>query len=299
MRKHRVWAKGACTLLAAVVAAGLLAGCYTVPETGRKALILIPESQELAMGLSAYNEAKSQTAISTNTAYVSQVNRVGTRISAVTGFDHYEWEFTTFEAPDTINAWCLPGGKIAFYTGIMPLCANDAGVATVMAHEIGHAVARHGAERVSLGLILLAGQAAVAVATKDEERKNREMIMAAYGVGTTLFVSLPYSRKQEYEADRIGLMLMAKAGYDPREAVVFWQRMMAFSEARGGKPPEFLSTHPTDDKRIRQLQQYMPQAMEYYYEATGLTPPRTSVTTPPPSASGLQSAPILRTGSGE
>jgi len=297
MRRHRFWAKSACTALAVVLAAGLLAGCYTVPETGRRALILIPESQEIAMGVSAYNEVKSQTAISTNVAYVSQVNRVGTRVAAVTGFDHYEWEYTVFEEADTINAWCLPGGKIGFYTGIMPLCANDAGVATVMAHEIGHAVAKHGAERVSLGLILLAGQAAVAIATKDEERKNREMIMAAYGIGTTLFVALPYSRKQEYEADRIGLMLMAKAGYDPREAVVFWQRMKAFGEARGGKPPEFLSTHPTDDKRIANLQQYMPQALEYYYEATGLTPPRTSLTTPP-TASGLRSSPILRTGSG-
>ncbi len=298
MRVHRFWANCTAVVVAVVLTGVLLIGCYTVPVTGRKALNFIPESQEISMGLSAYNEMRSSTAISANPGYNAQVTRVGRRIAAVTGFDHYEWDYTVFDKPDTINAWCLPGGKIGFYTGIFPLCGNDAGVATVMAHEVGHAVAKHGAERISMGLLVLAGQAAVAVATKEQERENRELIMAAYGVGTTLFVALPYSRKHEYEADRIGLMYMADAGYDPREAVYFWQRMMKFSEARGGKPPEFLSTHPSDAHRIAQLQQYMPEALDRYYRATGLTPPRSGVTTPSPSGSTLLSAPIVRSGGG-
>jgi predicted Zn-dependent protease len=303
MRIHRFWASGAAVALVVVLATAVLVSCYTVPETGRKSLILIPESQELALGLSAYNEARSQTPISDDPRYNAQVRRVGTRVASVAGRDYYEWDFTVFDQPDIVNAWCLPGGKIGFYTGIMPLCDSDAGVATVMAHEVGHAVARHGAERMSLGLVLLAGQAAVAVATKDEERKNREMIMAAYGIGTTLFVQLPYSRKHEYEADRIGLMLMADAGYDPRESVYFWTRMMKYGEARGGAPPEFLSTHPSDAHRIAQLQQYMPEALDRYYKATGLGPPPGSAstssggtTTTAASGTTLRSAPILRTG---
>jgi Zn-dependent protease with chaperone function len=220
----------------------------------------------------------------------------------VSNRDYYEWEFTVFEEPDTINAWCLPGGKIGFYTGIMPVCASDDGVAVVMAHEVGHAVARHGAERLSIGLIALAGQVAVAYAAKDEEAKNQQMIMAAYGIGTALFVQLPYSRKHEYEADRIGLMMMADAGYDPRESVYFWRRMKVIGDARGGKPPEFLSTHPSDEHRIAQLEQYMPEALERYYNATGLTPPPGTAFRAPGStttaAAGLRSAPILRTGGG-
>jgi predicted Zn-dependent protease len=295
MRVHRFWVNCSVVVSVVVLAVVLIVGCYTVPETGRQSLILIPESQEIALGVSAYAEAKQQSTVSTNPAYNAQVQRVGQRIAAVSNRPNYQWEYTVFQDDNTINAWCLPGGKIAFYSGIMPLCSNDAGVATVMAHETGHAVARHGAERMSLGLILLAGEAAVAVATRNEQEKNREMIMAAYGVGTTLFVQLPYSRKQEYEADRIGLMLMSDAGYDPRESVVFWQRMEAFSKARGGAPPEFLSTHPTDAHRIAQLQQYMPQALDRYYQATGLTPPRSGASTPPPSGA-MPTSPILRTG---
>jgi len=297
MRIHRWCAGRVSAVVAVVLMTALLAGCYTVPETGRRSLILIPESQEMAMGVSAYAEMKKQTPVSTHQGYTTQVQRVGKRIAAVTGYDHYTWEYTVFEAKDTINAWCLPGGKIGFYTGIMPLCANDAGVATVMAHEVGHAIARHGAERMSLGLILLAGQAAVAVATKDEDAKDREMVMAAYGIGSTLFVALPYSRKHEYEADRIGLMLMADAGYDPRESVEFWRRMKKLGETRGGKPPEFLSTHPSDKNRIAQIEQYVPEAMERYYAATGLTPPGSSVKPKlKPPATTLRSSPILRTG---
>ncbi len=298
MRISRFWAN--CTVVVLVVAltATLMIGCYTVPETGRRSLILIPESQELALGASAYAEARSQTTISTDPRHNAQVTSVGTRIASVAGRDYYEWEFTVFDDDETINAWCLPGGKIAFYSGIIPVCANDPGVATVVAHEVGHAVARHGAERMSLGLVLLAGQAAVAYATKDEQAKNRQMIMAAYGIGTALFVQLPYSRRHEYEADRIGLMLMADAGYDPRESVYFWRRMQKLGEARGGKPPEFLSTHPSDAHRIAQLQQYMPEALERYYAATGLTPPPSSrgTVTTPSSGTSLRSSPILRSG---
>ena len=301
MNARRVWVRSSVVALVVLLAATLV-GCYTVPETGRKSLILIPESQEMALGASAYLEAKSQTPVSTNARDTAQVERIGRRIAGVAHRDYYEWEFAVFEAPDTINAWCLPGGKIGFYTGILPVCSNDAGIATVMAHEIGHAVARHGAERMSIGLIVLAGAAATAYATKDQDETNRQMIMAAYGIGTTLFVQLPYSRRDEYEADRIGLMLMADAGYDPRESVVFWQRMQTMGEARGSKPPEFLSTHPTDAHRIQQLEQYLPEAMQRYYAATGLTPPPvtstnvqpTTHTTTTHAGATLRSATIIR-----
>ncbi|MBN1919250.1 MAG: M48 family metallopeptidase [Verrucomicrobia bacterium] len=303
MKARGLWVRSAVAALVVVLTASLV-GCYTVPETGRRSLILIPESQELQLGASAFAEAKTQTPLSSNVQHNAQISRVGHRIAAVANRDHYEWEFAVFEAPDTINAWCLPGGKIGFYTGILPVCSNDAGVATVMAHEIGHAVARHGAERMSLGLLVLAGAAATAYATKDQDETNRQMIMAAYGIGTTLFVQLPYSRKHEYEADRIGLMLMADAGYDPREAVYFWQRMHVLGEAKGGKPPEFLSTHPTDTHRIQQLQQYLPEAMQRYHAATGLTPPPDSTTVQPTphaatsthSGTTLRSATIIRSG---
>jgi predicted Zn-dependent protease len=289
------------TVVVVLLTAAIIVGCYTVPETGRKSLILIPESQELALGASAYQEARSQSQISTNPQYNAEIRRVGQRISTAANRSNYDWEFTVFEEPDTINAWCLPGGKIGFYSGILPVCANDDGVAVVMGHEVGHALARHGAERMSIGLIVLAGQAAVAYAAKDEDAKNQQMIMAAYGIGTTLFVQLPYSRRDEYEADRIGLMLMADAGYDPREAVYFWRRMKALGDARGGAPPEFLSTHPSDEHRIAQIEQYMPEALQRYYNATGLTPPPGTTLHAPGSttATGLASAPILRTGGGQ
>ena len=303
MSARRFWVNCSAVVVVVVLTAAMVVGCYTVPETGRKSLIFIPESQELELGASAYLEAKSQTPTSTNVQYTGQVQRVGRRISSVAHRDHYSWEFTVFEAPDTINAWCLPGGKIGFYTGIMPVCSNDAGIATVMAHEVGHAVARHGAERMSIGLIVLAGAAATAYATKDQEESDRQLIMAAYGIGTTLFVQLPYSRRDEYEADRIGLMLMADAGYDPRESVYFWQRMQKIGETRGGAPPEFLSTHPSDVHRIQQLEQYLPEAMDRYYAATGLTPPPETSTNIQPTThtttstgTSLRSATIIRDG---
>jgi predicted Zn-dependent protease len=295
------WRNCTATVVVVLLTAAIIVGCYTVPETGRKSLILIPESQELALGASAYQEARSQSQISTNPQYNAEIRRVGQRISTAANRSSYDWEFTVFEEPDTINAWCLPGGKIGFYSGILPVCASDDGVAVVMGHEVGHALARHGAERMSIGLIVLAGQAAVAYAAKDEDAKNQQMIMAAYGIGTTLFVQLPYSRRDEYEADRIGLMLMADAGYDPREAVYFWRRMKAIGDARGDKPPEFLSTHPSDEHRIAQLEQYMPEALQRYYNATGLTPPPGTTFHAPGSttSAGLASAPILRTGGGQ
>ncbi|RME73589.1 MAG: M48 family peptidase, partial [Planctomycetota bacterium] len=179
---------------------------------------------------------------------------------------NYDWEFRVIDAPDTVNAFCLPGGKVAFYTGILPICQNEAGVAVVMGHEVAHALARHGAERISQSLVLNLGIAAIsAAASKDPE--TREEIAAALGVGTALTIALPFSRKQESEADYIGLMLMAKAGYDPREAPKFWKRMEAASN--GEQPPEFLSTHPSHERRIEDLEDAMPEAMEYYHEATG------------------------------
>jgi predicted Zn-dependent protease len=195
------------------------------------------------------------------------VRRVGRRIAEVTRQDYpitkdYEWEFNLIDDDETPNAFALPGGKIAVYTGILKYTKTEAGLATVMGHEVAHALARHGGERISHTLLAQMGAAAVSVAVSDMSSAAVQAISTAYGAGATVGVLLPFSRLEESEADRIGLVLMARSGYDPREAVGFWQRM---AEAGGGKkPPEFLSTHPADERRIRQLEEWMPEALSYY-----------------------------------
>ena len=243
--------------------------CYTVPVTGRKAFVLIDEQTEIKLGLDVYNEIKRTTKISHDPAVNSMVTRVGTRIAAVSDFPHYKWEYTVFDEPDKVNAFCLPGGKVGVYTGILEVTQNEAGLATVIAHEAGHAVAKHGAERVSQGLMLALGEAALEEATKNKAKSDREKLKVAYGLGSTLFVLLPHSRRQELEADRIGLIYMAKAGYDPREAITLWERFVAYHKEKGGVQIEFLSTHPTDQKRIEQMKYFLPEAMSYYEQTTG------------------------------
>jgi predicted Zn-dependent protease len=172
----------------------------------------------------------------------------------------YRWEFNLVEDPQ-INAWCMPGGKVVVYTGILPLTQNEAGLAVVMGHEIAHAVAEHGNERMSQALLQQLGGVALSVAMKDEPTETRNMWFAAYGIGSQVGVLLPFSRTQESEADHLGLIFMAMAGYDPRVAPEFWKRMAA----KGGeKPPEFLSTHPADETRIRQINEWMGEALQYY-----------------------------------
>ncbi len=266
-----------CKILALklVLALLVISGCYTVPETGRRSLMLIDEPTELQMGLSAYAKMKTEKPVSDDPEYNRQVQQVGTRIAAVANKPNYEWEFTVFDAPDTLNAWCLPGGKIGVYTGLFKVVENEAQLATVIAHEVGHAIAKHGAERMSHGLLLAVGAEAIAASMEDETEEDVEKIeqmKAGYGIASSLFVMLPFSRKHEYEGDRIGLMLMAKAGYDPREAVTLWKAFAAEKKEKGSVTFEYLSTHPSDEKRVAQIQKYMPDAMEHYYRATGTEP---------------------------
>ena len=243
-----------------------LAGCATAPVTGRQQLILIPSSQEIALGLKSYREILSQSKLCEDKKIVGMVNRVGWDIARVTSRDYpiakdYEWEFNVIEDEKTPNAFALPGGKIAVYTGILKYTENEAGLATVIGHEIGHALARHGAERMSQYLLAQLGAVALNVALQDQSPETVAAMNMGYGVGTTVGVLLPFSRLEESEADHIGLILMAKAGYDPREAATFWERM---AKAGGKKPLAFLSTHPADEKRITQIKQWMPEALAVY-----------------------------------
>ncbi len=242
-------------------AASCCCGCRTTPITGRRQVLLLPESQEVAMGLSAYDEITNTETASTNEQYIQLVNRVGQRIAAVADRPDYKWEFRVL-ASDAQNAFCLPGGKVAVYEGIMPVCANEAGLAVVMSHEIGHALARHGGERMSHNYAVEGVRQAVQFVTRKQKDENRELVLQAYGVASEYGVVLPYSRKHESEADHMGLMLMAKAGYDPAEAPRFWLRFGAMGQ--GPTPPEFLSTHPSDDRRAEDLAALLPEADQLY-----------------------------------
>lgn len=250
----------------------LTVACATVPLSERKALHLVSNSELAAMAFQQYQEVLRKTKLSTDPAKVQMVRSVGTRISRATeeilrerGLEseikHYQWEFNLIEDDKTVNAWCMPGGKVAVYTGLLPLAENETGLAVVMGHEIAHAVANHGNERVSQGLLQQMGGMALSVALSTNPSATSQIFMAAYGVGTTVGIMLPYSRTHESEADRIGLILMAKAGYDPREAIPFWQRM---NQSGGSRPPELLSTHPAPETRIKQIEALIPEALKYY-----------------------------------
>ena len=236
--------------------------CSKVPFTGRSRFLLVDEATELEMGVTSYEEVLAEANLSDNRAEVRRIRTIGMRIAAVTGKDDYDWEFNLIEADSIANAFCLPGGKVAVYTGITELASTDAEVATVMAHEIAHAIARHGAERMTQMLMVQLGGIALAEALDTQSERTMEMARVAYGVGATLLYVLPYSRTHESEADRLGLIYMAKADYDPRAAVDFWRKMQ---QKYGGKePPEFLSTHPNSETRIVDLQGWMPEALKYY-----------------------------------
>jgi predicted Zn-dependent protease len=236
--------------------------CSTVPGTGRKQLLLLPTDQEMALGLQAFDEIKKTAKISTDPAANAQVRRVGERIAHVANQPDFKWEFVVIDEPQTINAFCLPGGKIAVYTGILPVAGGDDGLAVVMGHEVAHAVARHGNERMSQGLLAQIGDAALMLGLRNRDPQVIEAVHAAYGVGAKVGVLLPFSREQEAEADRIGLILMAEAAYDPHAAISFWQRMQEASDKKGGgSPPEFLATHPSTEKRIANIRKLIPEAL--------------------------------------
>lgn len=240
-----------------------LAGCYQAPVTGRNQFILLSQAQEVELGVTAYQQIKKDEKVSSNPRYNATVKRVGNRIAKVSHDPNLKWEFTVFEGDDTINAFALPGGKVGVYTGILKVAETDAGLATVMAHEIGHATARHGGERVSAGILAQLGAIGISAALGKDNPGTRNAILQAYGLGVNVGGMLPFSRNQESEADRIGLIYMAKAGYDPREAIGFWQRMAKAAEGKAN-PPEFLSTHPGHDTRMSNLRKWMPEAVQVY-----------------------------------
>ena len=234
--------------------------CQTVPMTGRQQLILLSEAEEGQMGLSAYQQVLREERVSRDPRANELVTRVGQRIAAVADRPDYAWEFHVIDKNEA-NAFALPGGKVAVYTGLFQYTQTEAGLAAVMGHEVAHALARHGAERVSQNMLAQVGMAALQLGLRNGDPLITQGIALAYGVG----VEMPFSRNQESEADHIGLLLMAKAGYDPHAAIGLWERMSA-GKGRGGTP-EFLSTHPSGTTRIRQLQGWLPEALQYYQSA--------------------------------
>jgi len=251
-------------LLLPLAAAVFLGSCARVPVTGRRALHIIPDAQMSALADGSYRELIAQSKLSTDPEATAMVRRVGERIAAVANKPSYKWEFNLIDEAKTQNAFCMPGGKVAFYTGILPITQNEAGVAVVMGHEVAHAIAQHGGERMSQMLVANLGLVGLDIALQKKPQETRQMSMMAMGLATNLGI-LKYSRSHESEADRIGLIYMAQAGYDPREAVAFWERMGAGS--KGKAPPEFISTHPSHATRIRDLQKWMPEALAKYEKA--------------------------------
>lgn len=247
---------------AALLFGTLLVGCESAPISGRQQLQLLPESQEVQMGLQAYQEILKKEEVNNNPEYNALVQRVGKRIAQASG-ENYNWEFKVLEGDKTVNAFALPGGKVGVYTGLIKFVDNEAQLAAVMGHEIAHATARHGGERMSQSLLAQVGLAAASVAMSNREPATVQAVTALLGAGTTVGVLLPFSRLQEAEADRLGMVYMAKGGYDPHAALELWRKMAQASEGRA-KPPEILSTHPADQTRIANIQKHLPEAMSYY-----------------------------------
>ncbi|RUT78244.1 M48 family metallopeptidase [Ancylomarina longa] len=245
--------------------------CATVPITGRKQMNLFPESDMIATSLTQYDAFLKESKLSANKEQTAMVKSVGAKISkAVETFmnthgmsdrvANFKWEFNLVDN-DTPNAWCMPGGKVVFYTGILPFTQNETGVAVVMGHEIAHAVARHGNERMSQQMGIQALGTGLSLALSEKPAETQQIWMTAFGMGANVGVMLPFSRAHESEADKMGLIFMAMAGYNPAEAIEFWKRM---AKSSGQKPPEFLSTHPADATRVKDLEAFLPEAMKYY-----------------------------------
>jgi predicted Zn-dependent protease len=246
--------------------------CAKVPLTGRRQFVAIPVAQMVSLGNQNYEQVLQQSKLSTNQSYIDQVKRVGAKITTAVEkymrdnkledkIKGYNWEYNVIQSNE-INAWCMPGGKIAFYEAIMPVCQDDNGVAVVMGHEISHAIANHGDERMSQELLVQLGGLALSEALAKKPQETQQLAMAAFGLGSSVGFILPYSRTHESEADELGLYFMTMAGYDPNGAPKFWERMIASS--KGQSPPEFLSTHPDPKNRIKHLQKLIPKVMKYY-----------------------------------
>lgn len=261
-------------ILSISTAVVLLMGCAKNQVTGRKQLILLPEEQLQSMASQQYKQFLTENRVLASGVNkdAEMVRRVGTRIANAIGkyyqgqgksdiLTGYQWEFNLIDNKD-VNAWCMPGGKVVVYTGLLPVTQNEAALAVVMGHEIAHAIARHGNERMSQGVMQQLGGVGLSVALANKPAETQNLFLQSYGIGSTVLGTLPFSRKQETEADKFGLIFSAMAGYNPNEAIPFWQRMAKASS--GQKPPEFLSTHPSDETRIANMQKFIPEAMKYY-----------------------------------
>jgi predicted Zn-dependent protease len=259
-------------LLMAVTLSSLVWACSVVPITGRRQLSMVPESEIMAMSFSQYDAFLKENSLSKNKAQTALVKKVGANISSAVEryfaehglqdqLNNFQWEFN-LAADDTPNAWCMPGGKVMVYEGILPITQDENGLAVVMGHEIAHAIAKHGSERMSQQMGAQLGATALSVVLAEKPAETQNLYMTAFGVATQVGLILPYSRTHETEADRLGLVFMAMAGYDPTTAVAFWSRMV--EQSGGSNPIPFLSTHPSSDARIRNLQKALPEAMKYY-----------------------------------
>jgi len=259
-------------ILFALFIAGFLGGCATNAVTGRKQLSLVSEAELQMMATSQYQTfLKENKTLSSSNSNAAMVDRVGGRIAnAITKYytnqgkssilDGYQWEFNTVDSKDA-NAWCMPGGKVVVYTGLLPITQTETALAIVMGHEIAHAIANHGNERMSQAMVQQLGGTALQVALAQKPQQTKDLFMTSYGIGSQVGALLPWSRQQETEADKFGLIFAAMAGYNPPEAIPFWERMAATG---GSSPPEFLSTHPSNDTRIKKIKLFMPEAMKYY-----------------------------------
>ena len=271
----------------------LVAACATAPYTGRRQILFSSEGSETRMGYQAFEQIRRQYKLSQDPEATALVAKVGQRVAAAAQRPDYRWEFLVFEGKEA-NAFCLPGGKVGIFTGILKYTKDEAGMATVISHEVAHALARHAGERLSQSMLAQAGGLGLGVALGGMGSAASTAIMQGYSLGTQLGILLPYSRTQEYEADHIGLILMAKAGYDPAQALEFWKRMMT-KDKKGAKLPEFMSTHPTDASRLKELQDFLPEARKYYvpaHEAQSPPPPGAPAATQPSSALTAPAAPV-------
>ena len=281
----------------------LLSSCGSVPITGRRQLNLVSDGEILSASATQYKQFISQSQLSSNTTYNAKVTQVGRRLAAATNTylkqNGYEsmlsslsWEFNVVDSKQ-VNAFCMPGGKIVVYTGLLNLVGNgphsDDELAAVMGHELSHALAKHANERISNQLLLQAGGQILGAAVNTRSQLLGGLINQAYGLGAQVGVMLPFGRKQEYEADKMGLVLMAMAGYDPRYAVNFWQKMSA--SKGGAQQNELLSTHPSDANRIKEIQAYLPNALKYYQEGNSM---QSTTTAPPPTGRSTKSSRTIR-----
>jgi predicted Zn-dependent protease len=278
--KYKIESYRALACMTTMMVLLFLTGCAEVPVTHRSALHLVPDSELLSLSLQEYQDVLKNAKLSTDPVKFQMVRTVGERVAKAAethlresgqGYriEGYHWEFNLIEDDKVVNAWAMPGGKVAVYTGILPYTRDETGLAVVLGHEIAHAVAGHGNERMSQGLLAQMGGMALSVALARQPAQTQALFQQAFGVGANIGFLLPYSRLQESEADRIGIIFTARAGYDPRLAIPFWERMSAQG---GSRPPEFLSTHPAPSSRIESLKRLIPEALPFYERASATAP---------------------------